>query len=294
MGYPSDLSDLEWDLIKEHFPPQGKMGRPRRHSPRQILNAIYYMDRTGCQWRYLPKDFPPWKTVYTYFRKWCVDGKIKNLNRVLSRKMRRSMNRDEEPSAACLDSQSIKTTETARCDVGYDANKKIKGRKRHVLVDTLGLILALWVHSAGMADKSAASEFVERTPAPSERLQVVWADLGYLKGALRDSIKAKWGARLEIKKHPWQGDQRVWLLPGDPIPEPIPKPKGFVVLPKRWVVERTFGWLGRHRRHSKDYERLTSHSEAWILVSMTRIILTRMTQPPSSWRARAPGQTAAT
>lgn len=279
MGYPSDLSDAEWEIIREHFPEQGKMGRPRKYTSRQILNALFYIDRTGCQWRYLPADFPPWCTVYFHFRVWRDEGRIDRVHDALRRKLRTHLGHDPEPSAASIDSQSVKTSDTVILNKGFDGHKQIKGRKRHLLVDTLGLILAVWVHSAGLVDRSVACDFVERTPAPSMRLEVVWGDMGYVNGALNQEIQEHWHARLEILKHPWQGPHHYWVPPGVRRPRPPKKPEGFVVLPKRWVVERTFAWLGHHRRHSKDYERLTLNSEAWIRLSMIRLMSLRLSLP---------------
>lgn len=280
MPYPSDLTDQDWEEIKEFFPEQGKRGRPRKHSHRHVLNAIFYIDRTGCQWRYLPSEFPPWQTVYTLFLAWQKDGRLERLHDALRRRVRVRMGREPEPSAAIIDSQSVRTTETATKNTGYDGNKKVKGRKRHILTDSLGLLLAVWVHSAQIQDRTAARQFVEQTPAPSERLAVVWADMGYISDALTKDIREKWHARLEIKKHPWQGSQARWVKKDAPEPEFIEKPKHFVVLPKRWVVERTFAWIGKHRRHSKDYERLPHHSEAWLRWSMTRNMLSRLATLP--------------
>ena len=167
-------------------------------------------------------------------------------------------------------------------EIGFDGNKKVKGRKRHIVVDTMGLLLVVWVHSAGLSDRSAAVQLVEENPRPSSRLKVVWADLGYESSKVGKALETHWEARLELKKHAWQGRQGGWVKKGAKAPKAVEKPKGFVVLKWRWVVERTFGWLGLHRRHSKDYETLPEQSEFFIKLSMIRKMLTRLSrQPPT-------------
>ncbi len=160
--------------------------------------------------------------------------------------------------------------------IGFDGNKKVKGRKRHILVDSMGFLLAAQVHSAEIQDRTAAREFVKRVTHLPGRLKVVWADLGYESQPLAELMKKHWGARLELKKHPWQGKQRVWVKVGEKPPAAPRKPKGFRVLPNRWVVERSFAWLTLHRRHSKDYETLPEQSEFFIWLSMTRNMLRRL------------------
>jgi putative transposase len=254
--YPSDLSDKEWNIIKPHIPnPQTNRGRKRVHSYREILNAIFYLLRSGCAWRMLPHEYPHWKTVYHYFRLWRILGIWEHINNVLRTQLRILSGRKPEPSAAILDSQSVKTTETPGIR-GYDAAKKINGRKRHILVDTIGLMLMVVVHTANIQDRDGAKLVLEQVIGTFPRLQLIWADAGY-SGKLVDWVKVMCGWVLEIVKR------------SDDV-------KGFKVLPHRWIVERTFGWLGRYRRLSKDYEGLTQSSQALIYAAMIRIMIKRM------------------
>jgi putative transposase len=253
--YNSDVSDREWGILKVLLPADNPTGRPRQYSLRRIINGIFYVTRTGCQWRMLPNDFPPWWTVYFYFRAWKLAGLWEDLNALLRRQIRQADGREAEPSAAIIDSQSVKTTEAGGVR-GYDAGKKINGRKRHILVDTLGLLLTTVVHSAAIQDRDGAKLLLEKIIGHSTRLALIWADGGYA-GQLIEWVNTHVGVKLEIVKR------------SDDV-------KGFKVLPRRWVVERTFGWLCRNRRLCKDYERTASSSEAFIYTSMVRLMVRRL------------------
>ena len=256
MRYTSDLTDAEWQLIDYCFPKPSKKGRRRKHPLRELVNAVFYLVKTGCQWRNLPKDFAPWRTVYHYFRLWKRNGLWNQIHTHLREHLRLVEGRKRQPSAGIIDSQSVKSTETSD-ERGYDAGKKINGRKRHLLVDTIGLVLLVMILPANIQDRDGAKQLLAAFFSRKTRRRVkhIWADGGYA-GALRETARKLWRCTVEIVK-------RSEL-------------HTFKVLPRRWVVERTFGWLGRYRRLSRDYERQANTGETMVYLAMIRLMLARL------------------
>lgn len=254
--YPSDLTDQQWRLVR-HLIPVHPCGRPRKTSTRVVLDAIFYVLRTGCQWRFLPKDFPPKSTVWRYFDEWRQDGTLEAIHDRLREKVRKQEGRKRTPSAGSIDSQSVPATEGGE-ERGYDANKKVNGRKRHVVVDTVGLLLAVVVTAASADDGAAATKPLGKVTAEAfPRLRRVWADQKYHNHGLIAWVATNARYEVEVVRRP-EGA------------------KGFVVLPKRWVVERTFAWLKRCRRLTADREKTVRSSEAMIRLAMIRLMLHRL------------------
>ncbi len=278
--YPSDLSDGEFAVLAPHLPAPGLCGRPWKHPLREILDGIFYVIRTGCQWRCLPHEYPPWHTVYWWFARWRRDGTWERLNTALRERVRVAVGRNPQPSAGIIDSQSVKTSGVGGLR-GFDGGKKINGRKRHVLVDTLGLVLKAVVHSAEVQDRAGVPLLLEGIREQFPRLEHVWVDQGYT-GSGKQWIEEQLGWSVEVTKHPrtWE---RGFIGVMDPVTGfrlewiTVKGKKGFQgVLPRRWVVERCFAWLLHSRRLCRDYERLTSTDEALIYATMSRLMVRRL------------------
>jgi putative transposase len=271
--YPSDLSDREWALLEPLLPPAKPGGRPRKVNLRRILNGIFYLVRTGCAWRYLPSEYGPWSTVYHYFYRWRQSETWEQIHTVLRERVRRSLGRAPTPSGAIIDSQSVKTTEQGGPH-GYDGGKKVNGRKRHILVDTLGLLLKVIVHPANLQDRDGARLVLAGLKQTFPRLQHLWADQAYT-GELLEWIQIHLGWTVEIVE---RSPRRGFMVNADGLLTRVKLPATFESLPRRWVVERTLAWTCRYRRLSKDYERLASTGESFVYLTGIRLLLGRLTR----------------
>ena len=256
-SYDTDLTDAGWHLIDPFIPPAKPGGRPRKVNMREVVNGIMYLLRAGCAWRLLPHDFPKWQTVYYYFQRWQADGIWQRMHDALRTAVRTQDGRQEQPSAGVIDSQSVKTASAAQ-ETGFDGGKRVKGRKRTILVDTMGLLLGACVHSAGRSDHAGLKLLGVFWAPLWSCLQLIWTDSTFGGKQFLEWVHQEFGWVVEVVKRP--EDQ-----------------KGFEVLPKRWVVERTFGWFGRYRRLSKDYEYLPTTSETMLFVAMIHVMLRRLT-----------------
>jgi len=256
--YPSDLSDAQWERIEPHVPKPKSGGRPASVERREIVNAIFYLVREGITWRAMPHDFPDYRTVYHYFRIWRDDGTWQAIHDALRDDVRTTVGRAVSPSVAIIDAQSVKTVEQPATCHGFDNGKKVKGRKRHIAVDTLGLLLVVAVTAADVGDRTGARLLAGGLRRERFARLLTWfADAGYAGQPLTDWLRSFGGWALEIVRGLKDQD-------------------GFVVQPRRWIVERTFGWLNRYRRLSKDYEVYPETSEVMILIAMTHLMVRRI------------------
>nr|WP_299246513.1 IS5 family transposase [uncultured Halomonas sp.] len=276
--YPSCLTDAEWTLVSDIFDGDGHRGLPPSYSRRQLVDACCYVVRSGCSWRMLPTDFPPWQNVYRTFRRWSEQGKFERMHDRLRAQWRAREGRDAMPSAAVLDAQSTRHSPQGGTS-GYDAGKKVKGRKRHVLVDTLGLILAVSVTAASVQDRDGAHPVMANGIEKYAGIATVFVDTGYA-GRCAQTIHQQHGIAVEVVRHPANANVGRWCAPDqDDLFTRQPDAKGFMVLPKRWVVERTHAWIEKARRLVMHHDRRTEVSEAWVWLAAGRQLLSRLTNP---------------
>jgi putative transposase len=268
--YPSDLTDAQWNVL-EPLMPIVALGRPRTHALRTIVNAVFYVLRGGIAWRSLPHEYPPWQTVYYHFRCWRIANLWETVNTTLREQVRVQQGRHVTPSAAIIDSQTVRTCEQGGTR-GFDGGKRINGRKRHILVDTNGLLLIVKVHAANILDRVGGRLLLEDIEHTFPTVRHLWADAAY-NGSFLAWTRGVLGLSVQVVKRP---SRWVRCAPGQ---EPPPYPSGFIVLPRRWVVERTFAWLGRNRRLTKDFEGLPSTTETWCYLGMSRLMLRRLARP---------------
>lgn len=274
--YPSCLTDAEWALVRDIFENEGGRGLPPRISRRTLVDACCYVVRTGGSWRMLPKHFPRWQNVYRTFRRWSDQGKFEQMHDRLRAQWREREARNVEPSAAVLDAQSTRGSPQGG-DAGYDAGKKVKGRKRHLVVDTLGLLLAVSVTAASVQDRDGAHPVVAAAMAKYPGIQTLFADSGYA-GQCAQTVSQCRGIRVQVVRHPANKNVGRWVRPEQPDLFTVKADSnGFVVLAKRWVVERTHAWNERARRLVMHHDRLASVAEAWVWLTEARLLLRRLT-----------------
>ena len=274
-GMNTDLTDAEWDLVADLFVREGGRGAPPTHDRRVLLNACCYIVRTGCAWRLLPKSFPPWRAVYKAFRAWAQAGVFEAMHDRLRQRWRERIGRAPDPTAAIIDAQSTRSTSQGG-NTGFDAGKKVKGRKRHLVVDTLGLLLAVTVTAAGVQDRDGAPAVVALACSKVPGLKLLHADSAYA-GKCAQALEQEHGLRVDITRHPGNRTTGIWQTPQQPLwPEAVPK--GFVVHAKRWVVERTHAWNERARRLIAHHDRSNWAPVAWVWLTEARILATRLAE----------------
>jgi transposase len=272
--YPSDTTDPEWALIQPLLPSpactRASGGRPEAHPRREVVDAIRYLVHNGCVWRALPADFPPWRTVYGFFARWAADGTLARVHDALREQVRLQAGRNRAPSGAIIDSRSVRAADTVpKQSRGFDAAKKVNGRKRHLAVDTLGLLLVVLVTAASVQDRDGARPLLWRLRVAQRRIRLVWADAAYAGRLV--AWAAILGLRVEIVR------RRL--------------AHAFQVLPRRWLVERTFAWISRHRRTVRDYERLPDHHQAMVTWAMITVMTRRLARQHRPARTPAPART---